>query len=311
MFRATDSKGGFALGALIVDVRPVDDAPVLLPLPEQARGGGAWVLDLRPYVSDVDTAIQDLTFTTDRSRVEAVGFLLVFDYPNADASESVLVTVRDPAGLTASRSLSVRVTGPPPIGIDLLWPWSGFGAFALAALAFLVWTRVVARRFSIEDLFLIGREGRLIMHTTRRLRADRDSDILAGMLTAIMLFVRDSFKEENEDLKRFEFGDRKVSVERGEHVIGAAIFAGEVPEEMSVQLNHFLTDVEDRYADTLAAWSGDVTDMPGLKAMMEDFGRRGKWRVGDWRKLAAPEETEAPPAESEAPEEESPAEDEL
>ena len=144
-------------------------------------------------------------------------------------------------------------------------------------------------RGTIEDLFLVGREGRLIMHTTRRLRADRDPDILAGMLTAVMLFVRDSFKEESEDLKRFEFGDRQVAVERCEHAYAAAIFAGQVPHGMSIHLSHFLTDVEDRFAEALAKWSGDVEDLPGLRGMMEDFGRRGKWRVGDWKRLAGAE----------------------
>jgi len=125
------------------------------------------------------------------------------------------------------------------------------------------------------------------MHTTRRLRADQDPDILTGMLTAIMLFVRDSFKEEKEDLKRFEFGDRLVTLERSEHTVAAAIFSGEVPHGVSLHLRQFLTDVEDRYEVPLAKWSGDADDLPGLRAMMQDFGRRGKWRVGDWKRLSS------------------------
>ena len=140
--------------------------------------------------------------------------------------------------------------------------------------------RMLLRRFVFEDLFLVGREGRLIMHTTRRLRADRDSDILVGMLTAIMLFVRDSFKEESEDLKRFEFGDRQVAVERGEHAYAAAIFAGQIPRGLTQHLRRFLTDVELRYGGVLVEWSGDVEDLPGLRDMMETFGRRGRWRSG-------------------------------
>jgi hypothetical protein len=140
--------------------------------------------------------------------------------------------------------------------------------------------RMLFHRLVLEDLFLVGREGRLIMHTTRRLRADRDPDIFTGMLTAIMLFVRDSFKEENQDLKRFEFGDRTVAVEKGEHVYVAAILAGEVPRGLAGHLRRFLIDVESRYGGALAEWSGDTEDVPGLRGMMEDFGRRGKWRIG-------------------------------
>ena len=121
----------------------------------------------------------------------------------------------------------------------------------------------------------------------RRLRADRDEDLLAGMRTAIVMFVRDSFKEENEELKRFEFGDRKVAVEKSDHVYGAAIFVGDVPQGVYLSLRHFLADVEDRYAQPLTKWSGDIEDLPGLKAMMEYFGRRGRYRIGDWKRFAS------------------------
>ncbi len=106
------------------------------------------------------------------------------------------------------------------------------------------------------------------------------------MLTAIVMFVRDSFKEENEELKRFEFGDRIVAVEKSDHVYGAAIFGGVVPDGVYLSLRHFLADMEDRYAERLVKWSGDVADLPGLKDMMEYFGRRGRYRIGDWKRFA-------------------------
>ncbi len=287
LVRATDPQGAFVVSSILVDVLPVNDEPVFLPIPSQRRAnGGMWVVDLRPYVTDVDDPVTDLAFSVNNSRASTVGFLLILEYPDQTLAEQIVVTATDPGGLSDTAAVSVRVDGPS-IWNALLWPWSGVGALAMAALAYVAWTRFVARRFSIEDLFLVGREGRLIMHTTRRLRADRDPDILTGMLTAIMLFVRDSFREENEDLKRFEFGDRKVAVERSEHTYAAAIFSGDVPQGMSIHLVHFLVDVEDRFEEQLLRWSGDVDDLPGLRDMMEDFGRRGKWRVGDWEKLAA------------------------
>ncbi|HEV8595234.1 MAG TPA: hypothetical protein VGR51_06860, partial [Thermoplasmata archaeon] len=284
--RATDTQGAFAIAPVFVDVLPVNDEPTFLLLPTQRKpSGGTWVLDLRPYVTDVDNDPSELAFAVNHSHVEAVGFLLVFTYPDQAVAEQVVVTATDPGGLSDITAVAVRVDGPS-IWNAVFWPWSGIGAILAAAIGYIGWTRFAERRFSIEDLFLVGREGRLIMHTTRRLRADRDPDILTGMLTAIMLFVRDSFREENEELRRFEFGDRQVAVERSPHTFAAVIFAGEVPRGMTVFLQHFLTDIEDRFSEGLAEWSGDVEDLPGLRNMMEDFGRRGKWRVGDWKKLA-------------------------
>ena len=285
--RATDSDGAFAITSFLVAVRPVNDPPVLRAIPAQVRdGGGTWFLDLRPYVSDVDNIFAELALSANSGSVRIVGSVAVFSYPNVDFAGRILITVRDPGNLTASASVTVDVNGPS-IWSALWWPWSGFGILAIAALAYVAWGRLAERRYSFEDLFLVGREGRLIMHTTRRLRADQDPDILTGMLTAIMLFVRDSFKEEKEDLKRFEFGDRLVTLERSEHTVAAAIFSGEVPHGVSLHLRQFLTDVEDRYEVPLAKWSGDADDLPGLRAMMQDFGRRGKWRVGDWKRLSS------------------------
>ena len=47
----------------------------------------------------------------------------------------------------------------------------------------------------IDEVFLMTPTGMLLKHYTRRLRPDQDEDILAGMLTAVQNFVRDSLDE--------------------------------------------------------------------------------------------------------------------
>jgi len=286
VIRATDSGGAFAIETVLLDVLPVNDAPVFFQriLDENRLGGRPWILDLRDYVRDVDDDFSVLTFATDSANVRAIGYLLLFDFPFADRTVDVTVNASD-GRLAAEDVMRVTVQGPG-FWAAIYWPWSGFAALALAAAVYVGYLRWADRRYSFEDLFVVGREGRLIMHTTRRLRADRDEDLLAGMLTAIVMFVRDSFKEENEELKRFEFGERIVAVEKSDHVYGAAIFGGSVPDGVYLSLRHFLADMEDRYAGQLTKWSGDVADLPGLKEMMEYFGRRGRYRVGDWKRFA-------------------------
>ena len=54
-------------------------------------------------------------------------------------------------------------------------------------------TAIAPEGFAVEDLFLTYRDGRLIQHTTRRLKADMDVDIMTSMLSAVQEFIKESF----------------------------------------------------------------------------------------------------------------------
>ncbi len=164
-------------------------------------------------------------------------------------------------------------------------PWYvivlGMAAVVAAALAgFLVWEQKFRFRRRMEDLFLIGKDGRLLLHNTLQLHPDRDEDVLAGMLTAILSFVRDAFRDSGgygSDLKTFRIGDAKVLVERGEHLYAAAIFRTMEPPWAPKDLSAFVRDVETAYAAVLRSWSGDPSDLRGLRAMTDEFVRRRRY----------------------------------
>jgi hypothetical protein len=261
----------------------VDDPPRFLrPLEDRdLTGGKIVVIDLRDYVTDVDDALENLTFTATGPYAAVYGFILVLDVPGGAESHTVTVTVSD-GHLSASSSFQITVYRPT-VWAQIYWPWSGLGAVLAAILLLLGWVLFLRFPHTIEDVFIIGREGRLIMHNTRRLRADRDEDILAGMLTAIMLFVRDSFREDHEDLKQFEFGNRKVLVERGTHCYVAAIFDGASPPWARKDLTAFLEEIETRVGDVIAGWSGDRDDVHDLKGMTEEFVRRRRYHPNGGR----------------------------
>ena len=128
-----------------------------------------------------------------------------------------------------------------------------------------------------------GYENNAEANATSRPMGGMDDDIWAGMLTAITMFVRDAFKEEHEELKRFEFGNRNVAVERGQHVYLAAIYPGGLPIDASRSMNDFIADLGERYSEMLAYWYY-VDDLPGLREMMVQFAGRGRYRRGDWRR---------------------------
>lgn len=211
------------------------------------------------------------------------------DYDNANATfvagtVGLYKVVATALGVSNSGFVWVNVTsasGQSSFG-DFLWRWP-FWPYLLAILGtaaavfggYEVWSR---RMFAIDDVFLIKKDGRLMMHNTRRMRADRDEDILSGMLTAILAFLRDSDPEENGDLKRFEIGGKTTLLERGKHVYLSAIYSGRVPRWAARDLRKFVRDLEARFGDAFATWDGSPQDLQGVKEYVERLATRTRYR---------------------------------
>ncbi len=179
---------------------------------------------------------------------------------------------------------SLSVSYRPSMWSVLVSPWGGLLLLASGIAGYFGWKRY-PHTAPTDDLFLIGLDGRLLVHTSIRQRGKMDEDILAGMLTAISAFVRDAFREEHEELKKFELGNRNVAVERGEYVYLAAIYPGALPLDASRSMSEFLSDLAERYGENLAFWYF-ADDLPGLPKMMAKFASRGRYRRGNWRKSA-------------------------
>ncbi len=177
-------------------------------------------------------------------------------------------------GWGVSQTVQVRVTGT---AWAALWPFvAAIGVLAVLALA--GYEVAVRRMYAIDDVFLIAKDGRLILHNTRRMRADRDEDILSGMLTAIMAFLRDQDPEENGELKRFAVGGKTTLLERGEHVYLSAVYSGRVPRWAAKDLHRFMVDLEDRFGARFATWNGSPEELRDLKEYMRRFVSRVRYR---------------------------------
>jgi hypothetical protein len=184
-------------------------------------------------------------------------------------------------GVTGSATVKVKPL-PMTIWDAMFWPWSLIIIIALALVGLFAW-RVFRGMYAVEDVFVVGNEGRLIAHRTRRLHADRDEDILAGMFTAIQEFVMDSFRE-GEQLNNFEFGDKTIVVQKGLHIYAATIFAGKTPTWAAASLDAFVSDFEKKYKFDEKKWTGDVSQLEGLEHMMSLIVGAKKYNEGDWEK---------------------------
>jgi len=127
--------------------------------------------------------------------------------------------------------------------------------------------------FAIEEIFLMYNDGRLIQHTTRRMKADMDVDVFASMLTAMQAFVKDSFgKESRGELGSMEFGGSKVLFEKGKRVIVAVVITGGEPAGFRDEMKAAVKNVESEYGAVLQGWDGDASSLAGAKRFLAELG---------------------------------------
>jgi len=181
-------------------------------------------------------------------------------------------------GLGIFGTVRVTVIEKPPLPAQLEFLPYALAVVAVIGLAYGAYEFAIRRMFAIDDVFLISRDGRLIMHNTRRMRADRDEDILTGMLTAILSFVRDADPEEDGDLRRFELGGKTTLLERGQNVFVSAVYSGRVPRWAAKDLRRFVADLETRFGEAFAKWTGAREDLPDLKEATHRFVSRVRYR---------------------------------
>jgi len=129
--------------------------------------------------------------------------------------------------------------------------------------------------FTIEDIFLMYRDGRLVLHTTRRLKADMDAAIMASMFKAVQLFVKETVgRQDASELGSMEYGEDKILFENGKQVIVAAVITGTEHCDFRDEMRAAVKNVEAEYGAVLPIWDGSVSKLSGAKrflTMLADF----------------------------------------
>jgi hypothetical protein len=130
----------------------------------------------------------------------------------------------------------------------------------------------------IDEVFLMTPTGMLLKHYTRRLRPDQDEDILAGMLTAVQNFVRDSFDEAGGRLNEIRFEHYDILISHSRNIVVAAIISTKKPERLRNQLNNVTDDIELRFGEAIKNWTGDKKELGDVDMAMKRF-LAGKYKA--------------------------------
>ena len=114
--------------------------------------------------------------------------------------------------------------------------------------------------YRVEQVFLIHREtGLVLSHVVAPTAASQDADMVAGLLSAIQQFARDSFTpEKTETLGNMTFEELQIRVVTGPGAVIAAAIRGHAPESYSVAMDETLEDIQRFYGSALANFKGDA-----------------------------------------------------
>jgi hypothetical protein len=203
----------------------------------------------------------------------------VIEVPMRDGDLMFNVTATDLAGNSAAsavHTIHVKVHF-----IDAAWPYI-LVATILAALGVSAYfMREVD--IAVDEAFVVYNDGRLISHTTRRLKPGMDDQILGGMFVAIQDFVKDSFKDVTSfTLRKLEFGEKSVLIEKGDHVFLAVILHRKASRKVASKMEKVVDEIETKFGEHLDGWDGDLDKVRGVGDLVKKLYSRApllNWRA--------------------------------
>jgi outer membrane protein OmpA-like peptidoglycan-associated protein len=125
--------------------------------------------------------------------------------------------------------------------------------------------------YRVEQLFLIHRETSLaLLHVSADPSMNKDSDMVAGMLSAIQDFARDSFQMGQESvLEEFRVGELQVWIVPGRSAYLAAVVRGNPPRELRSTLEETIESIHVLKGAALAKFQGDAAVFESLRPELE------------------------------------------
>lgn len=116
--------------------------------------------------------------------------------------------------------------------------------------------------YQVRAIFLIHKASGLVMGEVQPDSQDQlESDLVAGMLTAIRSFANDCIASASE-LYEIDYGDSKIILEVAGYCYLAIVVKGEPPKQFIRAIRNTLGQIVIKYGRVIEAYEGDPTTIP-------------------------------------------------
>jgi PKD repeat protein len=216
IFRATDPSGALVEDSIIVTVVPINDPPILKPLPKLVINESETVeLKLLDYLFDVDDNVSHLIITVDDQNVFVSGTSLVI-FGSKTLPREIDIMVSDGV-YSVTRTLETKVVTKKvkmEDNIDELISYFVLIIIAIIVgiLSLFIFYRYRMQKYDVEEIFLIHNSGKLLNHVYCKTHSKFDDEIFSGMFTAIQEFIEDTFTN-NSDNENDNGKDHDLDIE--------------------------------------------------------------------------------------------------
>lgn len=231
-----------------------DTAPV--PVDQDGPRQSWHLMDVVPGVTRFNVSVQ----IDPRTYTETI-ITNFFSIENTDSAGT---------GLTRGKSNTVWLTVAGAGSPSNPWLW---GSFVISAtLVGGTYVGIAKRRLRTEEIFLIHHSGVLLVHMSKSIKADHDSDIVSGMLTAILNFVRDAFHyDERQELQGLDLGQYRVHLRKGGITYLALVHTGKSTRWLARAASMAVQDLESQHGEMLRTWDGDLRTIAGVRDILKGY----------------------------------------
>jgi hypothetical protein len=128
----------------------------------------------------------------------------------------------------------------------------------------------VPARFAILDLFLMYKDGRLMLHTALT-DAGEDTKKAAGILKAVQDAATDSIAHGTAPATR-QVGDARILFEKGKHLLLAAAVTGTETGDFLDEMGTTVRNIESVCSALLPGWDGTTDKLADAKKLLAQLG---------------------------------------
>lgn len=120
--------------------------------------------------------------------------------------------------------------------------------------------------FKLQAIFLIHKTSGLVISEVQPPESQNlESEMLAGMLTAIRSFANDCIAQSDEivsELNKIDYANRKIILEVAGYCYLAVVVQGQPASDLNSKMQSTLSQIVSKYGDIIEQFDGDPTTIP-------------------------------------------------